>query len=143
MYKLLHSTQGGCILYQFQCKIRNKQELHRSTIEKKQKDTVMNHANMASTLVQKFPKTPPDVDIIIRQHHGTSNGIGFSDRPNSSLSSLSIIFIVVEFFVDEILSFENGVSTMEGIFTKMEEYFAIPSYRKTVHALKEIVIGIS
>ena len=120
--------------------INSKNKLYNSKLTDEEKELVLNHANQISTLVQELPKAPPDVDVIIRQHHGMPNGHGFSERPKASLSPLAMVFIVVERFVDGFLHFKEGDS-LKALLDEIESEFNIPSYRKIVDALKSSIIA--
>jgi HD-GYP domain-containing protein (c-di-GMP phosphodiesterase class II)/CheY-like chemotaxis protein len=114
-------------------KISSKKELYNLEATEEEKKLINEHANQISTLIQQFPKAPSDVDVILRQHHGTTNGIGFSEGNNSSISGMAILFIVLEEFVHQIFERKNIKVAFEVITDK----FTQPSYRKIVKNLKE------
>lgn len=107
-------------------------------------ELVLNHANKAAKLIQSFPHSPTDVDLLIKQHHGTTNGIGFPSYYSSSISPMVIVFIVLERCAYHIL--EANESTLKSsntknlIFKKLYEEFQQPSYRKVVDILKKVKI---
>lgn len=122
-------------------KVHSKMDLYKAELTDKEKDLITNHANLTSSLIQKYPKAPVHVDIIIKQHHGTTNGIGFSENINSGLAKLSILFIVVESFVIRLLDFKKGEESIKDIFEDLYDHYSLPSYRKVVDALKDTVIA--
>jgi hypothetical protein len=56
------------------------------------KKTVEEHALMASRIVAKYKNAPLDADVIIRQHHGSLDGVGLHKFPGDILP-LSLILM--------------------------------------------------
>ncbi len=123
-------------------KINSRLELYEKGLTEQDKTDVLEHANKAATLVLSMPHMPPGIDVIIRQHHGTANGIGFSDTYASSISGMAIVFIVLEEFALKVFGFDKRNDSMKSIFNGLYEKFHIPSYRKVVDALYEVVLKI-
>ncbi len=89
-------------------KINSFDELEKANLDEENWDLVFNHALEASVLIRKHPEAPVGVDEIIKHHHGTSNGKGYSNSIEK-LPNLSKIFIIAHHFVLELLRFkENG-----------------------------------
>ncbi|MCO4795397.1 MAG: hypothetical protein KC493_16880 [Bacteriovoracaceae bacterium] len=122
-------------------RVNSKIDLYKVELDDKSKSLIQNHANIVSSLVQKFPRAPRDADIIIKQHHGTTNGIGFADQPNASLSKLSIIIIILERFVIRILDFNKEKDTMKSILDDLKQDYQIPSYKKVMDALTDTILN--
>jgi thymidylate kinase len=122
-------------------RIHSKLNLYQADLSEQEKKLVLNHANMTSTLIQKYPKAPNHVDVIIKQHHGTSNGIGFSVNLNASLPKLVIILMVAERLVMKLLDFKKGEDRLEQVFNDLEEEFNLPTYKKVTDCLKESIIS--
>ncbi len=120
-------------------RIGSKEQMINAKLTEEEEELVLNHANLAATLIQKLPRAPRDIDVLIRQHHGMSNGVGFANAYSVSISKLSIVFIVVEDFVWRLIDFKKGEDTMSKIFTEMEKKFELPSYREIVQALKNSI----
>ncbi len=70
------------------------------SMSNEEKDIIIHHARLAGEQISKYKKCPPGVDVLIKQHHGMSNGIGFATDFSDSISPLSKLFIVSESFVD-------------------------------------------
>ena len=85
--------------------------------------------------MQGIPKLPQGVDIIVKQHHGQSNGIGFPDKLSSSISPLAIFFIVIEHFVTLLLEYKEKIN-FEVIFDELYNTHTLPSYRKIIDVLR-------
>lgn len=122
-------------------RVNSKIDLYKADLDEKAKSLINNHANIVSSLVQKFPRAPRDADIIIKQHHGTTNGIGFADQPNASLAKLSIILIVLERFVIRIIDFNKETDTMKSILDELNQDYQLPSYKKVMDALTDTLLN--
>lgn len=64
------------------------------------KEIVVSHASEAADAIKRFPKCPLGVDTIIRQHHGTTNGLGFATSYKDDISPLSKVLIIAESFTE-------------------------------------------
>lgn len=113
-------------------------------LEMEEGDLVLNHANMAANLIQSFPKTPSGVDTLIKQHHGTSTGVGFVNNYSAGISPMAIAFIVIEKYAYHILEHNSvelaGVVAKKRIFHDLYEEFTLPSYKKIVDVLNKLSI---
>jgi len=122
-------------------KIDSRLNLVRAELSDEDKELVLYHANKISTLVQSMGRVPPGIDVILKQHHGTTNGVGFAEGPNSSLSGLAILFIVIEAFVHGLLDYKNLKLGPKALIQKLKNDFDLPSYRKVIEALNETIQG--
>lgn len=102
----------------------------------KERDLILNHAQKMATLMQGIPKLPQGVDLIVKQHHGQSNGIGFPEKLSSGISPLAIFFIVMEHFAALLLDSKDKIQ-FEPIFDELYKKHTLPSYRKVVDVLKD------
>lgn len=123
-------------------RIMSNSELEHAELSGSDRTLVLEHANRASTLALSIPQCPTGIDVIIRQHHGAHNGIGFPEQYTSSVSPLAILFIVLEAFCTEILEalYAKKKLSLDEIFASLEGKFTLPSYRKIVEGLKASVI---
>ncbi|MDO9183376.1 MAG: hypothetical protein Q7U04_13260 [Bacteriovorax sp.] len=87
-------------------KINSFDELEKANLNEEDWDMVFNHAMEASILIRKHPEAPAGVDEIIKNHHGTSNGKGFSNSIEK-FSDLSKVFIIAHHFVLELIRFKE------------------------------------
>ncbi|HPI40809.1 MAG TPA: response regulator [Pseudobdellovibrionaceae bacterium] len=87
---------------------------------------ILEHSNNAATLVLNWPLCPPDVDIIIRQHHEKPDGTGFPAGIRSQkISPLSALFILSEDIAYHCI--ENfGVQPKDYLLSKKDYYNAEP-----------------
>lgn len=102
----------------------------------RERDLVLNHAHKMAALMQGIPKLPQGVDLIVKQHHGQTNGIGFPEKLSSGISPLAIFFIVMEHFATLLLECKDKIQ-FEPIFDELYKKHTLPSYRKVVDVLKE------
>jgi hypothetical protein len=90
-------------------KISSFVELEAADLPDEDWDFVFNHAFDASMLINRYKDAPHGVDEVIKTHHGSQNGKGYSITHVDRFATLEQIFIVSCEFVREILLFkENG-----------------------------------
>ncbi|PIP96222.1 MAG: hypothetical protein COW00_19870 [Bdellovibrio sp. CG12_big_fil_rev_8_21_14_0_65_39_13] len=118
--------------------IHSTQSLKESSLPDEQKIKVARHAFLTSELLSKYPDLPMGTDSVILQHHGTLNGIGFSDdHLDNRLSPLAIVFLVTEDFVHRILASEKP--DKKAILHDMSLKYDKGQYRKCIEALEKAV----
>jgi len=121
-------------------KIASPSELKATGLDDKDLELVTQHANKASTIVQSFPKTPQGIDVIIRQHHGVSNGVGFVDRFNIAISPMAILFIVIEHFVARVMELSEeelkNREELKRITIELESIFSTSSFKRVLQILR-------
>lgn len=120
-------------------KIMDYETFRKANLTPRERDAVLNHANKAALLTQSYPKLPQGVDLIIKQHHGVSNGVGFPEVLTTAISPMAIFFIVVEDFVTCILE-QGNTDNFVSIIKYMKERYQLPTYRKVVTEIESIVI---
>ena len=86
------------------CKIYTNEMLDKAGLDAKAKELINKHALDTAALVQKFPKAPLGADDLVKQHHGSRNGIGFPEQASASLSPLAIVFFIAEMLANKLLS---------------------------------------
>jgi HD-GYP domain-containing protein (c-di-GMP phosphodiesterase class II) len=119
-------------------KIMDGETLNKSKLISRERDAIVNHANRAALLAQGYPHLPQGVDLIIKQHHGVSNGVGFPEVLTSAISPMAIFFIVVEDFVTCILDQED-LTNFSAILKYLKQRYQLPSYRKIVSEIEALV----
>ena len=72
-------------------------------LSEEEKEVVISHAAQAAESIKNYPQLPLGVDSIIRQHHGTSNGMGFATTYKDDISPLAKVLIVAEAFTEKML----------------------------------------
>lgn len=121
-----------------QAKIKNKEELRKSTLDTREKNLVEKHAQIAAELVHKYPHAPMGADQIIRQHHGMLNGTGFSDHFGANLSPMAIVFVVAEEFTRIIIERENGPYDVKEMAKHLKATFPTSRFQKMIEIVEKI-----
>lgn len=120
-------------------KIMDYETFRKANLTSREKDAVLNHANKAALLTQSYPKLPQGVDLIIKQHHGVSNGVGFPEMLTTAISPMAIFFIVVEDFVTCVLE-QGNTDNFISIIKYLKERYQLPTYRKVVTEIEAVVV---
>ncbi len=121
-----------------QCMIHTEKDLRASTISETEKHLVKNHAQIAATIISKYPNAPIGVEQIIKQHHGMPNGVGFSEHYGQNISPLAIVFILAEDLVDSILK-ANTSFKFEVKILQMRKRYETQRFQKIIDVLERII----
>lgn len=121
-----------------QAKIHSAYELKKSTISPEDKKVVERHAMMAADIVAKYPRAPMGADQIIRQHHGQTNGIGFSDTYGANISPLAAVFIISEAFAKMILENKEAKINRDDALTELKINYSSAKFSKIIDLLHSI-----
>lgn len=121
----------------------NEADLANSVLSIEDKKMVLNHALQSAAFVELFPKIPIGVGTILKEHHGSKTGIGFPETLSIGIAPISMMFIVVEHFVDEFLKLDKNPSTSdyEKIFKELGKRYNKITYEQTLRALKDMTLG--
>lgn len=105
-----------------------------------EKDVIINHAKEAGNALKRLPKSPIGADTITTQHHGATNGIGFSMDPGDDVSPLAKVILIGEAFVDEFLKARDaGLDpNCKKIVLELQERYTNKSYQKMAKFLEAI-----
>ncbi len=122
------------------CKIKNYEDLIRNDeLTDEKLNLLNNHAIMISQMVEKLPKIPKGAEDILREHHGMKNGVGFHEGPNYHIHNLSMVFIVCEEFVHEILALKNPTKgQLQAIIFELRATYPRGYYAMALDALEDI-----
>lgn len=123
-----------------QAQIKSTLELKKAEFETAERSLVERHAQMAAEFVSKFPHAPMGSDQIIRQHHGTLNGVGFSEHYGNNVSPVAVVFIVAEEFTRIILKREHGPFDRADMIRELKEEFPTSRFQKVIEILNSITI---
>lgn len=111
-----------------------------ASLPPKQITVVEKHAEMASEWIEKLNKlqncVPPEVIRLVKQHHGSSNGIGFKTEFDKTITKLSQLFIVCEEFSDLLLKTSHSKPNIGAILTQIKDKYASP----TIHTLTDALL---
>jgi HD-GYP domain-containing protein (c-di-GMP phosphodiesterase class II) len=118
-------------------KITTFEELEQSDINDEDWDLVFNHALDGALLIRKHPESPIDVDTIIKYHHGSQNGKGFSTLNVSKLPEIARIFIIATEFVKELMSFKEKGGKPTPIVENLYKKFSSGDMLGIIKALEQ------
>lgn len=105
-----------------------------------QKKLVMNHAQESANIIERFPKIPMGIGTILKEHHGSKNGIGFPEALSISIAPLSMMFIVVEHFVAEFLDLEEPThDDIVAIIKRLSHRYNKVTYQQTLEAIESMI----
>jgi hypothetical protein len=109
-------------------------------LTEREKSIVLNHAQMTSKLISQMKEIPIGIDTLIKQHHGSKMGNSLSEI-SMTISPLCIIFILVENYVQFLLSENERIKNPDEILSLVESLFKkypYPNYKKMIPLLRSI-----
>ncbi|HAZ14753.1 MAG: hypothetical protein A2X86_10470 [Bdellovibrionales bacterium GWA2_49_15] len=108
-----------------------------ASLDERTKGIIFGHALDGALFIRRNPEAPLDVDIIVKQHHGSMNGSGFKTE-YAQLASLSRLFILCEAFARQFIYYSEKGRTDRPIILDMQERFqGHPTMEILVKALQE------
>jgi hypothetical protein len=110
-------------------KIATEFDLAEADLNADDEELVMNHAQLSSELVVKYPKAPMGAEQIIRQHHGAVNGLGFPEFVSPQLSPLSLVFMLAEATARYILKVDRSHFDPKEMMKAMRRKFDSPRFK--------------
>ncbi|MBF0362904.1 MAG: hypothetical protein HQK49_17930 [Oligoflexia bacterium] len=121
--------------------IQTEDELYfNKSLNDKEKDVLINHARMAAEVICSFKQIPIGSDVIIKQHHGTTTGMGFAAEFKDDISPLSKIMIIAEEFVIDVLKAKNKKDKVKfdkkKSMKRLTDKYTKSSYRKIIESLE-------
>ncbi len=123
-----------------QAQVYSELELETGNFDIAEKDLIIRHAQIAAEMIHSYPNAPMGVDILLRQHHGTTNGRGFTETFTANLSPMAIIFVIAEYYTHKLLeNITKDVSTKQMIGF-MKEKFPTARFKKYLEILEQITI---
>lgn len=121
-----------------------KPDLDGSSLNAEDHERVLGHSQRAAELVRTFNEVPPDVDVIILQHHEAPDGSGFPrGLRHSYISPLSSVFIVAHEIADRSVLQGVKYSFGEHLAELKAKYGSYSNYRKILDAITEVFEGQS
>lgn len=122
-------------------KINSEELLEEASLSREEKKQVLNHALESANIVERFPKLPLGIGTILKEHHGSKSGMGFPETLSISIAPLSMMFMVVESFVDQFLEIhEPRQEDLIGILQKLNVKYNKVIYQQTVQALESMIL---
>ncbi len=118
--------------------IKSNVELNKGHLSLAQKALVEKHAQIAAEFVSKFPHAPMGADQIIRQHHGTLNGFGFSEHHGNNVSPISVVFIIAEEFTRILLKYQDRSLNLAEMIKELRDEFPNSRFKKVIDLLQSV-----
>lgn len=98
---------------------------------------VIEHPNIAAKKIDEIQEIPPDVGVMVRQHHELPKENGFPAKiAYNKITPLATVFIVAHDLVHFIL--DNPKWTMKDYMAKAKMKFKGPHFAKVLSALNEL-----
>lgn len=105
-------------------------------------NALFNHPINAAQLTLNWPLCPPDVDVIIRQHHERPDGQGFPlELPAFKISPLAALFIMCEDIVYH--SYVDPDTDLKTYFVARKEYYSREPFKAIYPKIVEMLSGVS
>lgn len=115
--------------------------LFSDALSDKEKEVVLNHARLAAEVIVTYKRAPIGADLLIKQHHGITNGIGFAIDFKDDVSPLSKIVLVSEAFIEEFMKMRdqdpNYQLDTKKIMIQLNEKFKKTTYKKIIETLED------
>lgn len=127
-----------CLQNDKQAMIHSNEELQAANFDPKEKELVNKHAQKAATFIYQMPSFPMGVDQIIRQHHGTLNGIGFSEHYSTNISPLATVFMLSEETAKILLSAPESDDPFDFLLKRLKEKFNTARFKKYLKILESV-----
>lgn len=120
--------------------ISNMDELKKLALTNSDEELVLKHALKSAEILEKFDELPAGISNIVKEHHGAKNGVGFSEDLSISLSPLSMVFMVVEDFVNKFLAIKHdpSMNDLNLIFDQLREKYKKSTYKEAFVALESM-----
>ncbi|MEN9724050.1 MAG: hypothetical protein RJB38_2036 [Pseudomonadota bacterium] len=98
----------------------------------------LSHGSRAAELSHQFHEVPPDVDLILSQHHEKPDGSGFPRHLNHQhIAPLSALFIMAHDMVQQIHTYGNRFSYSDFIRARYSLY-SVGYFKKVLQAIEKL-----
>mgnify|MGYP003640410136 CR=1 FL=1 len=115
-------------------------ELFNTIANIKDHPRVESHAKLSADEILKNDKIPESVEKIVRQHHGSATGVGFSTELTSRISKLSILFLVADECALSLLCVPSGKVIFESVAKEISsKYYNHETVSECLIALKKAI----
>lgn len=103
--------------------IRSQGELDSLYLKETDNVLIDQHAAKAAKDLEKYDSISSEVIRIVKQHHGTLDGKGFTRSIDPHLGPLSLCFLLAEEIAVEILTSEKGNLNISSVLEDIYEYY--------------------
>lgn len=105
----------------------------------KDKEIVLNHARLSAEMMNTYKRAPHGSDLLIKQHHGMTNGIGFAIDYKDDISPLTKVVIIAEAYVEELMRIKDEQKDKlidnKVMIMYLSEKFKKHTYKKIIETL--------
>lgn len=117
-------------------KITSYEDLESKELPEIEWDLAFNHALESSLILGKHNEAPEGVKEIIKHHHGSTNGKGYSTTGANKLSRMAKIFLVSNEFASELLLYKETGGPPRPIIKNLYDKYEDEEIRKVIHVLE-------
>ena len=121
------------------CLVHNSKDLEQGNFSAIEKEIIEKHAQLSAELIRKVPHVPAGVYSIITQHHGSLNGVGFTNVVPESLSPLVTLFMIAEKVAHIVLKSETKELLKKNIINQVKDSFPTKCFEKMLIAFEESI----
>lgn len=118
--------------------------LFNDNLTDKEKETVLNHARLAAEAIITYKRAPIGADLLIKQHHGVVNGVGFTLEFKDDISPLSKIVLISEAFIEEFMKQRDlnseYILDIKKMVIFLNEKFKRRTYQKIIETLENFPV---
>jgi HD-GYP domain-containing protein (c-di-GMP phosphodiesterase class II) len=119
-----------------QIQINSEHELINSGLSEVEIDEVNNHAKAASDIITGTPLYSEYLQLVLLQHQGSEDGIGFPDSPSEDVHPIAKVYMIADAFVKTMLN-PNAPKNKKDILTILYARFPNRSYQKVIRTLEQ------
>jgi len=119
-----------------QIKINSEHEFLNSGLTEKESKEVNEHAKVASEIIAGTPLYSEYLQLVLLQHQGALDGIGFPDTPSEDVHPIAKVYIIADGFVKTMLD-PAAPKNKKDILTILYARFSNASYQKIIRTLEQ------
>lgn len=101
------------------------------------------HPTAVSALIRDFVQIPPDVHIIVEQHHELPDGSGFPQGlPAGQIAPLAALFIVAHDLTNHMMEQSSHINALEKFIQLRQKKYSHGIFKKILHSIqpKELTV---
>lgn len=119
-----------------QIRLNSQDDLNQSQLDEEEREEVTYHAIEAANLIKSHPSFSETIGLIVMQHQGSMEGIGFPEVPDKNLHPASKVFMVADAFVKIMLD-PSGPRNKKDILTILYAQFSEESFQQFIKVLEQ------
>lgn len=119
-----------------QIRINSQDDLKRANLTDNEKEAVINHPKDAAKLIEDSDFYSEYLHLVITQHHGSVDGIGFPEEISEDIHPIAKCFIVADAFVKIMLD-PKGPKNKKDILSILYNQYSSESFQKIIRVLEK------